>query len=727
MATQNVCGNSTVYCPRGSSLPTPVKDGFYTYSSVGAKFQSRPFIQVDVNGDGFLTYIEFSSEMTGALNDVPTDNEIQILWKLADEDTSGELDIREYQLVLDVVEPYGVVDIYLARECLTNVTMQGSINRRSRTVKDICQQARIRDVNRTDMLERTAHHDGDLTSRHIRTHYGDRHRDIERVETRTAETICEPGYFCADGIRHQCPRGLYGVRSGETSPSCTAPCAAGYYCPAKSTNATPIPCGDHSLFCPTGSHYPQPVQTGYYTLGNSDDEIPIQKVNPLYSPHPGTDPIEGDPVSPTPSPTTKEIHVRRRLLSSDSTHTSTTVNTTLRTDYTPTIEEFALARSREKKCPPGSWCQEGLKYNCPPGRYGDSYGMVDPLCTGPCAAGYICPTASTSPEEIPCGDPQYYCLEGAFERTKVALGYYTIDGGTTTRRSEAKAPRGHYSSRGLLYECPAGRYGATTGLTSSECTGPCAAGYYCPPASVAPRQRACGGPDLICPPKSSFPLVVSEGYYTSTTVVDECPPGMYRNVSEVFDPSLRAATNPQGVVPASWVVTVAHEGSAAAAATPSEGRLDPRETRPLGPHDGEGYGDLWAIGPQAPCVRCPEGTYKAQQGDGEDLCLPCDMTVSVSSEDRTTCECWRRPGGESWEALQFLASRGTCVAVDIENATMFEPPKTLTNSTWTRHKQWECERGYACTAGVRFVCPAGRFGASTRNTNLSCTGICAAG
>ena len=30
------------------------------------------------------------------------------------------------------------------------------------------------------------------------------------------------------------------------------------------------------------------------------------------------------------------------------------------------------------------------------------------------------------------------------------------------------------------FPCPAGKYGATTGLTTNACSGPCDAGYYCP-------------------------------------------------------------------------------------------------------------------------------------------------------------------------------------------------------------------------------------------------------
>lgn len=58
-------------------------------------------------------------------------------------------------------------------------------------------------------------------------------------------------------------------------------------------------------------------------------------------------------------------------------------------------------------------------------------------------------------------------------------------GNDSTRVSQAIAPPGHYAVNGLLYVCPAGYYGATSGLYTATCSGLCKIpGYYCPSKSV---------------------------------------------------------------------------------------------------------------------------------------------------------------------------------------------------------------------------------------------------
>ena len=66
----------------------------------------------------------------------------------------------------------------------------------------------------------------------------------------------------------------------------------------------------------------------------------------------------------------------------------------------------------------------------------------------------------------------------------VPEGYYSIGGdGPESRVDVIIAPRGHYASRGVLYPCPAGYYGAVEGLSSPSCSGPCKIrGFYCPTA-----------------------------------------------------------------------------------------------------------------------------------------------------------------------------------------------------------------------------------------------------
>ena len=91
-----------------------------------------------------------------------------------------------------------------------------------------------------------------------------------------------------------------------------------------------------------------------------------------------------------------------------------------------------------------------------------------------------------------------------------------------------------YCTNGVATECPAGRYGTATGLTSSSSCTACPSGkysaatgatsadactatdpgYYAAEASTA--ASPCGDPSLVCPgSERSAPLSVSTGFYSS--------------------------------------------------------------------------------------------------------------------------------------------------------------------------------------------------------------------
>ena len=114
------------------------------------------------------------------------------------------------------------------------------------------------------------------------TRYGDRHVALRSTDTRVGQLPCEEGFYCVGGVRFRCPRGVYGAARGLSSPSCSGPSAPGYYAPEQSTSRYgestttspvrgPMPCGNDTVFCPTGSHWPQPVFRGHYTLGGLVD------------------------------------------------------------------------------------------------------------------------------------------------------------------------------------------------------------------------------------------------------------------------------------------------------------------------------------------------------------------------------------------------------------------------------------------------------------------------
>jgi hypothetical protein len=80
-------------------------------------------------------------------------------------------------------------------------------------------------------------------------------------------------------------------------------------------------------------------------------------------------------------------------------------------------------------------------------------------------------------------------------------GTYCAPGSTSPAGSPC--PVGQYSTAGLCLPCPAGRFGNTTGLTSASCSGLCRAGRWGGPGS---GDAGCEGPCAAgyrCPPGST--------------------------------------------------------------------------------------------------------------------------------------------------------------------------------------------------------------------------------
>ena len=247
---------------------------------------------------------------------------------------------------------------------------------------------------------------------------------------------------------------------------------------------------------------------------------------------------------------------------------------------------------RQTPCEPGFYCSRGERLTCRRGTYGSGYGLSadweslgkttvettsvdgDHLeekhgvgdaetafwCDGFCSKGHFCPEGSTSSTQVPCPAGTY--------GGEIGLGQPACSG---------LCKPGHYCPAGSVsayeVECPAGTFGNASGLTSAACShdcqgtpsyaryaprvsnavveaptttshGPgglhhcrpsvCAEGYYCPNASITPKQRECGGHNVYCPWGSSEPVPVTPGYYTTggtspqtKTAELQCPPGTY--------------------------------------------------------------------------------------------------------------------------------------------------------------------------------------------------------
>ena len=152
----------------------------------------------------------------------------------------------------------------------------------------------------------------------------------------------------------------------------------------------------------------------------------------------------------------------------------------------------------EHMCPPGQYSLAGADSctNCSIGRFGDSPATVDPSCSGPCDAGRFGGTSgqSTSQCSGPCL-PGYRCPFGSTNATAVMCpaGRYSLGNTDVCILCDA----GKYGATGGVGTancsglCSGGRYGSTGGMTSAACEGNCSAGYYCPPGSTSALQLSC--------------------------------------------------------------------------------------------------------------------------------------------------------------------------------------------------------------------------------------------
>ncbi|KAE9188581.1 hypothetical protein PF004_g22461 [Phytophthora fragariae] len=358
-------------------------------------------------------------------------------------------------------------------------------------------------------------------------------------------------------------------------------------------------------------------------------------------------------------------------------------------------------------CPPGSYCSGGERRPCPAGVYGAEQGLRTKQCSAPCPEGFYCPEGTANP--IECGAADFYCPLGSTQPTAVPGGFFALGGYCAISEDnpagarwydQRKAKPGEFAWRGTCYPCPAGTYGSEEMETRPACSGPCAAGYYCPPGSTTPTQHECGSASLFCPEASGTPWKVFQGYYTSlqvrsitpnTTQAPGCEPGRYRDYSTTVNAFMDVVT---GRSPIS---------------------VD--------------YGDYSF--PVAQCAPCPVGTFKPGTGDDFELCQPCPEYTTVSSSDRRSCTCFRLAGGDSFDAsifaLYFDKATLSCGLVPKSLVASIGDGADSNDSVYTRPEQFPCERGYFCSGGVRSPCPAGYYGDASLETRSTCAGVCSSG
>lgn len=225
---------------------------------------------------------------------------------------------------------------------------------------------------------------------------------------------------------------------------------------------------------------------------------------------------------------------------------------------------------------------------------------------------------------------------------------------------------GYYCVDGVRSICPEGVYGDLANLNSPSCSGICPEGYYCPSGTVVPTSFVCGNSSLYCPTGSHKPLLVPQGYYS----IDS-------KGSNTLNENIRS-----GIRQCSFG-NYCEDGVMRKCPAGKYGNQVNLQSK-----------DCSGVCPEG--FYCPEGTKLPHQ-------YPC------SNDTRIYC-----PEGSEMPSsvgLGFYTERSS--------------QSVVVGGGYT--SQTICPRGSYCISGVRYLCPAGRYGGNIQSINSSCTALCRGG
>jgi hypothetical protein len=165
---------------------------------------------------------------------------------------------------------------------------------------------------------------------------------------------------------------------------------------------------------------------------------------------------------------------------------------------------------------PKNYYQRGIDFvECRNGSFARNPGYTQQGCSGPCTAGYYgaWPQNEQRCEAIcPLG---HFCGTGVTQPTACPAGKLGVVQGLSSSECSGIVAAGFYApaASAQAIACSAGHYLSTPGGTSAGDCLLCDPGYYCVNGSTSARQLICPSSAMYCLQGSGVPATVDNGYY----------------------------------------------------------------------------------------------------------------------------------------------------------------------------------------------------------------------
>jgi hypothetical protein len=328
---------------------------------------------------------------------------------------------------------------------------------------------------------------------------------------RSGSVVCEAGRYCVDGQRSLCPAGTYGDVTALADPTCSGPCAEGYYCPAGSSSATAQPCGGVAFYCPLGSAAPLPVAAGSYSA--PETALPTLRTGSTVC-EAGRYCDAGQRIlcpaglfGLATGQSSKGLACNRKCGLGRFSSPSLTGQTTepdacpnpcplgrfgAKTGASSVTGACALCPAGTYGLRPGQASQAAACSPCPAGTFGSVPGLVSVLCSGLCAAGAFSGSGSVTCTQCPAGTTS---IPGALGCIPAVCPPGQGPSGTTTSACIPCAAGQFSTGTAACAPCPANTF---SGPEASTCTA-------CPDGEVSDASRS------MCRPISDCSGVDSDG------------------------------------------------------------------------------------------------------------------------------------------------------------------------------------------------------------------------